>query len=201
MPDLDPRFFRAVDRFDALNAEDPNVTLVAGKPQPKELVYARRMSEWLLRLEPNASETLRLAARGQHLLRWHIPRDTFPKDRAGYLNWRTKLYDFHADAVSQVLRSVGYEENTIARVASLVRKENLKTHPDAQLLEDVVCLVFLENYFADFARDHDEAKLIRILRRTWKKMSPRGHDAAMTLELGERERELIARAIAGDSAE
>jgi len=123
MPDLDPRYYRAVDRFDALNAEDPNVSLVNGKPQPKELVYARRMSEWLLRLEPDAPETLRLAARGQHLMRWHIPRETFPKDRGGYLNWRTTLYDFHADAVSQVLRSVGYDENTIARVASLVRKE------------------------------------------------------------------------------
>jgi hypothetical protein len=195
MPDLDPRYYRAVDRFDALNAEDPNVTLVNGQPMPKELVYARRMSEWLLRLEPDAPETLRLAARGQHLMRWHIPRGTFPKDRAGYLNWRTTLYDFHADAVSQVLRSVGYDENTIARVASLVRKENLKTHPDAQLLEDVVCLVFLENYFADFAKDHDEEKLIRILRRTWKKMSARGHEAAMGLNLDEREKQLIAKAL------
>ena len=196
MPDLDPRYYRAVDRFDALNAEDPNATLVNGQPMPKELVYARRMSDWLDRLEPNAPETLRLAARGQHLRRWHIPRETFPRDRAGYLNWRTTLYGFHADAVSQVLRSVGYDENTVARVASLVRKENLKTHPDSQLLEDVVCLVFLENYFADFARDHDEEKLSRILRRTWKKMSPRGHEAAMTIKLGEREKELIARALA-----
>ena len=183
----EPRFHKAIERFDALNAEDPH---------GKELLYARRMSQWLDRLEPDASELLQLAARGQHLRRWHIPRDRYPKDRIGYLKWRTTLYAFHADAVSEVLRGVGYDEPTIARVASLVRKENLKSDPEAQLLEDVICLVFLENYFADFAKDHDEEKLIRILRKTWKKMSERGHAAAMTIQLGAREKELITKALA-----
>ena len=185
----------ALDRFDALNAADPNTEFVEGRPQPKELAYARRMTAWLHRLESSASVALQLAARGQHLMRWHIPRDQFPQDRAGYLRWRTTLYDFHADRAAEVLRDVGFDAATVDRVRALIRKQNLKTDPEAQTLEDVICLVFLENYFAEFARDHDEEKLIRILRKTWKKMSPRGHAAALSLKLGPRESELITRAL------
>ena len=176
-----------MDAFDALNARDPS---------GKELPYARRMTHWLDRLAPDASEPLRLAARSHHLMRWHIPRSDFPMDRIGYLKWRTTLYDFHADKAAEVLREVGYKDDLIARVRSLIRKEKIKADPETQLLEDVICLVFLESYFADFSRDHDEEKLVSILRKTWGKMSPRGHDAAMGLQLGEREKALIARALA-----
>jgi hypothetical protein len=193
----DARFATAIDRFDAANARDPNVTIVDGAPQPKELVYARRMTEWLDRLEPSASEALQLAARSQHLMRWSIPRSEFPMDRPGYLKWRTTLYDFHADKAAQILREVGYDDATIGRVRSLIRKQGIKTDPEMQLLEDVICLVFLENYFAEFAADQDEDKLVRILRRTWAKMSPRGHQAALGINLPERERKLIERALAG----
>ena len=181
------RFTAAIERFDALNAQDPH---------GKQLIYAQRMTQWLDKLAPDSAEPLRLAARSQHLMRWQIPRSSFPMDRPGYLKWRTTLYDFHADRAAEVLRDVGYDEATIARVRSLIRKQDLKVDPEMQLLEDVICLVFLENYFAEFARDHDEQKLIRILQKTWKKMSPRGHEAALGLELGERERDLIARALA-----
>ena len=191
----DSRLQAALDRFDALNAQDPNLEVVDGRPQPKELTYARRMTQWLGRLEPGASVALQLATRAQHLMRWTIPRDSYPKDRAGYIRWRTTLYDFHADRAAEVLREVGYDALTIDRVRSLIRKQNLKTDAEAQTLEDVVCLVFLENYFADFAKDHDEEKLLKILRKTWKKMSLRGHDAAMKLNLGPRELELIAKAL------
>ena len=181
------RFTAAIERFDALNAQDPH---------GKQLIYAQRMTQWLDKLAPDSAEPLRLAARSQHLMRWQIPRSSFPMDRPGYLKWRTTLYDFHADRAAEVLRDVGYDEATIARVRSLIRKQDLKVDPEMQLLEDVICLVFLENYFAEFARDHDEQKLIRILQKTWKKMSPRGHEAALGLELGERERDLIVRALA-----
>ncbi len=191
----DPRFNAALARFDAANAHDPNVTIVDGCPQPKELIYARRMTAWLDRLEPNASEPLRLAARGQHLMRWSIPRDTFPIDRSGYLKWRTTLYDFQADRAGEMLQQVGYDDETIARVKSLIRKQGIKTDPEMQTLEDVICLVFLDNYFAEFAADHDEEKLIRILKRTSVKMSPRGHEAALGLKLPQRERTLIERAL------
>jgi hypothetical protein len=193
----DARFATAIDRFDAANARDPNVTIVDGAPQPKELVYARRMTEWLDRLEPSASEALQLAARSQHLMRWSIPRSEFPMDRPGYLKWRTTLYDFHAEKAGEILREVGYDDATIGRVRSLIRKQGIKTDPEMQLLEDVICLVFLENYFAEFAADQDEDKLVRILRRTWAKMSPRGHQAALGINLPERERKLIERALAG----
>src|SRR5687768_11055210 len=137
------RLQSALDRFDALNAHDPHTELVEGRPQPKELIYAKRMTAWLARLEPDASVPLQLAARSQHLMRWHIPRETFPKDRAGYIRWRTTLYDFHADRAAEVLREVGYDVATIERVRSLIRKQNLKSDADAQTLEDVICLVFL----------------------------------------------------------
>jgi hypothetical protein len=191
-----PRFQLAFDRFDALNAQDPNTELMDGRLEPKELIYARRMTAWLSRLAPDASEALQLATRAQHLMRWHIPRESFRKDRAGYIRWRTTLYDFHADRAAEVLRDVGYDDATVERVRSLIRKQNLKTDPESQTLEDVICLVFLENYFAEFARDHDEEKLVRILRKTWKKMSPRGHEAAMTLKLGPGEMEVISKALA-----
>ncbi|MDQ3438931.1 MAG: DUF4202 domain-containing protein [Planctomycetota bacterium] len=196
MPAANPRFAAALLHFDAANARDPNVTIVDGVPQPKELVYAKRMTDWLNRLEPGASEAVQLAARSQHLMRWSIPRSQFPMDRPGYLKWRTTLYDFHAQKAGEILREVGYEDATIGRVQSLVRKQGIKTDPEMQLLEDVICLVFLENYFEEFAADHDEEKLIRILRRTWAKMSPRGHQAALGLDLPERERELIEKALA-----
>ena len=191
------RFQAAIARFDAANARDPNQTVVDGVAQPKELVYARRMTDWLSRLDPNASEAVRLAARSQHLMRWSIPRDAFPMDRPGYLKWRTTLYDFHAARAAEILRDVGYDDAAVARVRSLVRKERIKADAEMQLLEDVICLVFLENYFAEFAADHDEEKLVRILRRTWAKMSPRGHEAALAIPLPERERKLVEKAVSG----
>ncbi len=197
MPAEDPRFRAAIDRFDAANAGDPNSTMVDGAPQPKELVYAQRMTAWLNRLAPDASDAVQLAARSQHLMRWSIPRAAYPMDRPGYLAWRTKLYDFQADRAAENLREVGYDDELIARVKSLVRKQGIKVDPDMQLLEDVICLVFLENYFAEFAADHDEEKLLRIIRRTWAKMSPVGHAAALALELPDRERKLIEKALRG----
>jgi hypothetical protein len=182
----DSRFDQAIRKFDALNSADP---------QGKELRYAQQMTAWLDRLAPDASDALKLAARAQHLMRWQIPRDSYPKDRAGYLKWRTTLYDFHADRASEVLREVRYDDATIARVKSLIRKEKLKADPETQTLEDVICLVFLENYFEEFSQEHDEEKLIRILQRTWKKMSPRGHDAAMTIQYSPPQIALIKKAL------
>jgi hypothetical protein len=180
------RFQLAVNKIDAANAQDPN---------SKELIYSQRMTQWLEQVEPNASEALRLAARAQHIMRWKIPRSQYPMDRAGYHRWRTQLYDFHADTVAGILRDVGYDDATIARVRSLIRKERIKSDPEMQTLEDVICLVFLENYFHEFARDHDEQKLITILQRTWKKMSPRGHELALQLPLGDEDRRIIAKAL------
>jgi len=194
MPDRSDKFPAAIAAFDAANAQDPNQ--IDG--QPAELLYARRMTDCLNRLYPDADEILHLAARAQHIRRWTIPRSSYPMTRAGYHQWRTALYTFHADTAAEILRSVGYNEPTIARVRSLLKKEKLKTDPQTQMLEDIACLVFLENYFTDFAPKHDEEKLITILRRTWKKMSPHAQQTALKLPLPPGAKRLVERALAPD---
>lgn len=166
-----------------------------GRDQPRAVVYSQRMTAWLERLAPDASEALLLAVRGQHIRRWEIPRDQYPAGRVGYRTWRSDLGDFHAEAVSEILRDVGYDDATIARVGAMIRKENIKGDPETQLLEDVACLVFLEHEFADFAARHETEKVLRIIRRTWAKMSPAGRDAAAGLSLPPQASDLIARAL------
>jgi hypothetical protein len=197
MTDSPTRFERAVERIDAAHREDPASVQCEGGTHPAELVYARRMAEWLARLEPEASEALLLAVRCQHLRRWTIPRADFPMTRPGYLQWRSTLARFHADQAAEILRGAGYDDATIARVQSLVRKERLASDPEAQALEDAACLVFLEGEFVDFARKHDAQKVEGILRKTWRKMSERGRAEAMRLAAGlpDRERELVKRAV------
>jgi hypothetical protein len=191
-----PRLARALARIDEVNAGDPRSEAADGESVPQELLYARRMSETLGRFAPDASEALRLAARAQHVARWRIPRSEFPEGRQGYRAWRERLLDLHAELAAEILRSVGYEEAMVARVMSLVRKESLKRDAEAQALEDVACLVFLEHYFQDFAGKHDDEKLVGILRKTLAKMSPKGREAALRIDLGERGGDLVARAMA-----
>ncbi len=190
------RFAEALRRFDAANAEDPNTEVYEGKTYPKELLYAQRMTVWLDQLAPDASEALQLAARCQHIRRWMIPRRDYPMDRRGYLRWRTTLYTFHAETGGDILRDVGYDDATISRVQTLLRKEGLKRDAEVQCLEDVICLVFLESYFADFATQHDEAKIIGIVQKTWKKMSRRGQEVALTLNLSAPALQLVEKALA-----
>ena len=190
------RFDQAIARFDAANAQDPNIEPIDGRDVPKELLYAQRMTAWLHAIAPDAPESVRLAARCQHIRRWTIPRADFPAGRDGYLRWRAELARFHAETAAKILREVGYDETLIAKVEGLLHKRNLKRDPDVQLLEDVICLVFLENYFADFSTQFDEAKVIDIIRKTWAKMSPRGHAAALELELSPDAAELVAKALA-----
>ena len=133
----------AFRRFDEANAEDPNREVVDGEALPKELVYAQRMTRRLDAFAPGAPETVKLAARAQHIRRWEVPRDDYAEGRAGYLKWRTDLYKRHGDIAAQIMQEVGYDERTIERVQTLLRKRGLKTDPEVQLLEDVICLVFL----------------------------------------------------------
>ncbi len=164
------RFDATIARFDAANAEDPNLD----EGQPKELLYARRMSAMLARFAPDASEAVRLAVRAQHIQRWKTPRSSYPMDRQGYLQWRTGLYKFHAETAGRILQETGYDAATIERVQAAVGKKGLKVNAETQLLEDVTDLVFLEHYLAGFAAQHadyDEAKWVDIIRKTWQKMS------------------------------
>ncbi len=190
------RFAAAISKIDEANAADPNRELFEGREYPKEVLYSQRMTAWLHRLASDASEALQLAAHGQHICRWTIPRDRYPMDRAGYHRWRSVCQKMHAEKLGEILQAIGYEETEVSRVQSLVRKERLKLDPETQLLEDVICLVFLESYFADFAKQHDEAKLVDVVKKTWKKMSPRGHEAALTLSLSDSAKKIVEKALA-----
>ena len=192
------RFDDAISSIDAANAADPNQETFAGRIWPKELLYGQRMTAWLERLAPEASESLRLAARAQHIERWHIPRTDFEDGKKGYHLWRTTLYRYHAERAGNILAAVGYDSATIERVGALLQKKHLRSDIDAQTIEDAACLVFLENYFTDFAAKHDDAKIIDIVRKTWAKMSPNGHAAALSLagQLPQNARRLVEAALA-----
>jgi hypothetical protein len=169
--------------IDAANARDPHMIEVAGRREPAELVYGRRMSETLARIAPEASEPLRIAVRGQHIERWTSPRQAYPEGRVGYLKWRKDLQEFHAKRVGEIMAGAGYGADPIARVGALIRKERLKSDAEAQMLEDVACLVFLAHYLDEFMGKTDRDKLAGILAKTWNKMSAFGHEQALKLAL------------------
>ena len=189
------RLQRVLARIDQLNSQDPNVELVEGVPRPRELVYAQRLTTWVLRLNPNAHETLRVAACGQHVQRWTVPRERYERNRRGYLRWREVLKAFHAKTVTEIMQQEGCSEEMIQRVQRIILKKSLGTDPDAQTIEDALCLVFLETQFADLRRKEPEEKMLEILRKTWQKMSEAARTEALRLPLRPDEREFLARAL------
>lgn len=191
------RFESALRRFDEENARDPNVEQVGGNAQPRELIYSRWLTGWVLKLCPEASEQLRLAAGCQHLCRWMIPRASYPMTRAGYLQWRAELKKFHAQKAGEILREVGYGEDVIQRVQNLNLKKNFPQDAESRVLEDALCLVFLERQFAELASKTAEDKVIAVLQKTWKKMTPAAHAEAMKLLFAPREKALLERALGG----
>lgn len=186
---------KAIQLFDAANSKDPFTETVDDKTFPKELLYAQRMSKQLDNFEHNASEAVQLAVRCQHICRWEIPRDSYEMNRAGYLTWRRDLAKFHAKKAAEILKEVGYGDSTINEVTSLLQKKQLKKNSNTQLLEDVVCLVFLNFYFDKFSQKYSEQKLIDILQKTWEKMSDKGHEAALNLNLSDNSLVLINKAL------
>ena len=143
-------------------------------PKGESLDYGTRMTDELARLFPQASEVLQIAARGQHVERWLLPRSDYPEGKAGYLAWRREQARRHADRVAEIMARAGYGAEDCARVGVLLRKEGLKRDPDVQALEDVICFVFLRWYFADFAVTRDEAEIEDIVAKTARKMSAEG---------------------------
>jgi hypothetical protein len=141
------------------------------------------------------SDELRIAARAQHIRRWEIPRDSYPRDRLGYLKWRTDLQQFHAAKTAEIMQAVGYTEAAISRVKALMTKKRLKQDAEVQVLEDALCLVFLETQFSQFAQSEAD-KIVGILQKTWQKMSPQGQQLALQLPMREADRAIIASALA-----
>jgi hypothetical protein len=189
---------KALERFEAVDCEDPRKLEKDGTEMTWSLLYHRRLQYWVEQLSGNPSEALLLAARCQHIRRWDITRDTYPMDRVGYQKWRRRLARHHAEQAKIVLESAGYGESVIQRVQELVQKVRLKLDPEVQLLEDAICLLFLEIEYEKFLKKHSEEKVIHILRKTWHKMSPAGHGAAQALvpTLSGEARRLVAMATA-----
>jgi len=192
----DALFEVAFEKFDAANSLDPRQWAADGKSYPQECFFAEQHTKWVLELDPDASDTLLLASRCQHICRWEIPRKSYEMDRAGYLTWRSDLKKFHADKAGAILRDVGYDEATIARVQDLNLKKNLKNDPECQTLEDALCLAFMEHQFDDLIADTDEEKMIKIVQKTWGKMSEQGHEEALKLHLSESALAVVQKALA-----
>ena len=182
------RFQQLIQRIDQLNSQDPNTEVVEGAARPRELVYSQRLTNWVLRLNPDASEALRIAAHGQHIQRWTIPRSQYPMTRQGYLRWRETLKTFHAKTVGELMREVGYLAEMVQRVQQIIGKRQLPNDPDTQTLEDALCLVFLETQFAELRQKTPDEKMRDIVRKTWKKMSDRARQLALQLPFGETEK-------------
>lgn len=183
--------------FDEANKNDPNKELWKGKEYPKELLYAMRMTDKLRAFALKAPESLQLTARCQHIRRWEIPRESYEMNRTGYLKWRQDLKTFHADKAGTILKEVGYDQEMINQVSFLLEKKQLKKNAETQTLEDVICLVFLEFYFEPFSHKYPEEKLMDIIQKTWRKMSDKGHEAALKLPLSQDSLNLITKALKG----
>ncbi|MBU2582039.1 MAG: DUF4202 domain-containing protein [Alphaproteobacteria bacterium] len=184
--------------IDAANADDPRTTIVDGEARPYEIVYAERMTARLKSMYPDASELLSIAARAQHIRRWDIPRDRYPEGRAGYNDWRKACREHHGEVVSRIMAEHAYAEDEIAHVVKLLKKEQLKKDRESQALENVVDVVFVEHYFDDFLAKYStytEDKMIDIVGKTLRKMSPKGHQAALALDLPESTRRLVMAAV------
>lgn len=189
------KFHRAIALIDEKNSEDIHQDFDQGKSFPKELLYSKRMSKKLLEFKPDASEALKIAAHAQHICRWKIARETYPIDKIGYIKWREALKKMHAELTAEILNEVGYSQEFIDRVSFLIQKKLIKKDQETQTLEDVVCLVFLEHYLEDFASKHKDEKIIDILRKTWKKMSEKGHQEALKLNYSPKVKFLINKAV------
>lgn len=189
-------FSQAVDAFDSANSKDPNFIEVNGFEKPYELIYANWLSEWVMKLNPNASEELQLAAKCQHIKRWEIPRSKYPEGLKGYTKWKKELAEYHAEEASKILKQIGFDETLVERVKSINLKKNLKTDSDVQTIEDALCLVTLQYQIEGFSLKHDDEKMIGIIQKTWAKMSDRAREEALKLSYSERVLLLIKKAIA-----
>ncbi|MGD9785013.1 MAG: DUF4202 domain-containing protein [Hyphomicrobiaceae bacterium] len=192
------RLDKTMAAIDAANVDDPRTVRVDGTDRPYEIVYAERMTERLAAMYPEASDSLRIAARAQHIRRWDIPRSSYPEGRNGYNDWRKACREHHGEVISHIMREQGYTDDDIARVVMLIKKEQLKKDRESQALENVVDVVFVQHYFDEFLgkySNYDDDKIIDIVGKTLRKMSPKGHQAALSLDLPERTKRLVLAAV------
>ncbi|QLF94031.1 DUF4202 domain-containing protein [Pseudomonas sp. ABC1] len=195
MNDSTTRLQQALERYDAYNAQDPNTFEWQGEVHPRELFLSRKRHEWVLTLAPHADEALILAARSQHIGRWEMPRDSYPEGRIGYLQWRKDLMLHHAEHSARILRELGYTEPLIERVRQIIQKKGIKTDADVQVIENALCLVFLQYQYEPFHQEYPD-KIVDILCKSLRKMDASGHAQALTLDYSEKGLEHIQQALA-----
>jgi hypothetical protein len=186
---------QAFNLFDTYNQQDPSEVIWNGQHYPSEYFYAIKLYEWVKKLDPEASESLLLASRCQHIGRWEIARKAYPDGRVGYLKWRNDLSKLHAQKATALLQSLGYEMGIIARVTEIVLKKQLKTDTDVQTMENALCLVFLEFQYDDLIKKQSPEKMIGILQKTWAKMSVPGRQVAASLTYSETGKTLLNKAL------
>jgi hypothetical protein len=186
---------KAFALFDAYNQQDPITLVWDGITYPAEYFYAVALYDWVLRLNPAASEAVLLASRSQHIGRWEVPRGSYPLGKAGYLNWRSDLSKFHAAKAGDLMLEAGYQPEFIDSVKRIILKQKIKLDPEVQLIENALCLVFLQFQFENFIHKHSEEKLLTIIKKTWNKMSDPGRKAALELKFSELGMELITKAL------
>ncbi|RMZ70644.1 glutamyl-trna synthetase [Pyrenophora seminiperda CCB06] len=190
-------YLTALTAIDAAHALDPNKITISNTPTPYELHYAQKSTYYLSKRCPSASEPLRLAIRAQHFRRWEVPRSSYPMTRPGYHAWRSYLKTRQASLVEAICLEAGYSKDDAETVGKLIRKEGLRENEETMVLEDVACLVFLDDQFEAFEKEHDEEKIVGILRKSWGKMTERGRELAREVRMDGRGRELMAKALEG----
>ncbi|KAL2280374.1 hypothetical protein FJTKL_12612 [Diaporthe vaccinii] len=204
LPPLSASYSTAIKLIDEAHAQDPNkIPAPDGSGDvPYELHYAQKMTRWLASRCPDASPALQVASRAQHFRRWELPRSSYPMTRPGYLTWRTKQKTQAASQIRELLASMDEPppEADIERISALISKKDLATNEETQVLEDVACLVFLDDQLDGFESkpDNDEDKVISILRKTWKKMSPKGREMALQMKHSDRATSLLQKALQED---
>lgn len=190
-------FEKARSAIYAAHAEDPNKITITGQELPYETHYAQKMESYLSTRAPNASDILRLAVCAQHFRRWEVPRSSYPMSKLGYHSWRSHLKKRQAEQVGKILEEY-YSTPDIERCMALIEKEGLKQGgEEVQVLEDVACLVFLDDQFDEFQKKHDEDKLVGILKKTWIKMSKTGQDMALEIPMTDDSKALVQKALNG----
>jgi len=187
----------AIELFDTYNKQDPRTFVYGGSSYPQEYFFAIKLYDWVLKLDADASEELRLASRSQHIGRWEIPRDSYPEGREPYLKWRKNLALHHAHIASALMQEAGYGDEQIDRVKQIVLKQRIKVDAEVQTIENALCLVFLEFQYEEFCKKHahDPDKIVNILRKSLLKMDAHGHSFALNLPYSDNGLQLIKAAL------
>jgi hypothetical protein len=193
--EADSQLKKVIERIEAGLKEDPRKEKAGGMEGPRDWLFTKRVVEWASKLTPNPSESLLIAAWGHDLHRWRISRESYPMNTVGYHKWRTAQSKLSADETEKILKEVGYDEKTIARVRELILKTTFPEDPESRVLEDADCLAFLETKFESYLDEWDEPKVIRILKGTLEKMTPAAKELAKTIPYSDKALRLIEKAL------